>query len=146
MAEQLCLLLTILITKSSIQTSTLSNAWKRGHVLTHYKLLVIPVHKKGDCKHVDNYRPVTLTSVVGKLLESIIKDHILDHFFEHILFTPYQHWFLPKRSCVTQLATFRNGKLDYSWLWTVHLIQSHTKDYCSNCCDLLQWLSDFFDW
>jgi len=96
MAEQLCLPLTILFTKS-IQTSTLPDAWIRGHV--------IPVHKKGDCKCVDNYCPITLTSVVDKLLESIIKDHILDHFFENNLFTPYQHGFLPKRSCVTQLLS-----------------------------------------
>jgi len=39
MAEQLCLPLTILFTKS-IQTSTLPDAWKRGHV--------VPVHKKGE--------------------------------------------------------------------------------------------------
>jgi len=64
MAEQLCSPLTILFTK----TSTLSDTWKRGHVISGaYEPpkaeKVISVHKKGDCKHVDNYHPITLTSI-----------------------------------------------------------------------------------
>jgi len=51
----------------------------------------VPIHKKGDRHLVDNYCPITLTSIIGKVLESIIKDHILNHFTDNDLFTPYQH-------------------------------------------------------
>ena len=69
MADQLCIPLTILFTKC-LSSSTLPTSWKRGHV--------IPTHKKGDRRLVDNYCPITLTSIIGKILESIIKDHILN--------------------------------------------------------------------
>jgi len=91
MAEQLCIPLTILFRKSS-STSTLPTSWKRGHI--------IPIHKKGSHRLVD---PITLTLIVGKLLESIVKDHILDNFISNNLFSSYQHGFMPGKSCVTQL-------------------------------------------
>ena len=37
---------------------------------------VVPLYKKGAKNHPSNYRPVSLTSVVCKILESIIKDAI----------------------------------------------------------------------
>ena len=40
---------------------------------------VTPIHKKGARNLASNYRPVSLTSIFGKLSESIIKDHILNH-------------------------------------------------------------------
>ena len=38
---------------------------------------IIPLFKKGSRNKSDNYRPVSLTSVICKLLERLIKDHIL---------------------------------------------------------------------
>ena len=52
---------------------------------------------------VHNYRPITLTSIIGKILESIIRDALLNHFNHHSLLNANQHGFVPKRSCTSQL-------------------------------------------
>ena len=50
-----------------------------------------------------NYRPVSLTAVLSKVLESIIRDHLLEHMTVNGLFADEQHGFVPGRSCTTQL-------------------------------------------
>ena len=40
---------------------------------------VVPLFKKGSKNNLGNYRPVSLTSVVGKLLERILRDRIYSH-------------------------------------------------------------------
>ena len=37
-----------------------------------------PLFKKGSRNKSENYRPVSLTSVICKLLERLIKDHLVD--------------------------------------------------------------------
>jgi hypothetical protein len=61
------------------------------------------IHKKGNRKIVSNYRPVSLTSVVCKVIESIVRDHIMDYFIKNKLFSNCQHGFIKNRSTVTQL-------------------------------------------
>ena len=39
---------------------------------------IIPLFKKGSRNKSENYRPVSLTSVICKLLERLIKDHLVD--------------------------------------------------------------------
>ena len=53
-----------------------------------------------------NYRPVSLTSVICKLLEAIIRDHMMDFLIKHKLINPSQHGFLKARSCLTNLLCF----------------------------------------
>ena len=50
-----------------------------------------------------NYRPVSLTYVLGKVMESFIRDHLLDHMTKNTLFCEAQHGFVTGRSCMTQL-------------------------------------------
>ena len=64
---------------------------------------VTPLYKKGNKSTPGNYRPVSLTSVVCKVLESIIKDAIMEHLEQHKLLEVSQHGFLPGRSCMTNL-------------------------------------------
>ena len=84
-----------LIFQKSLTTGTLPAIWKEANVTALYK--------KGDRCVPNNYRPISLTSVVCKMLESIIKDELFRHFDLNNLFTAYQHGFRPGYSCVTQL-------------------------------------------
>ena len=67
---------------------------------------VIPIFKKGSKRDTANYRPISLTSHIGKLLERIIRDHILRHLDNKQLIKPSQHGFLPGRSCQSNLLEF----------------------------------------
>ena len=56
---------------------------------------------------IKNYRPVSLTSVICKLLERLIKDHMADFLVRHKLLNPSQHGFLKARSCLTNMLCFK---------------------------------------
>ena len=75
--------------------SKLPDIWKRANVTA--------IHKNGDKTNPENYRPIRLTSVACKLMEKLIRDTILDHMTRNDLFSPYQHGFIPSKSCITQL-------------------------------------------
>ena len=74
---------------------------------------IIPLFKKGSRNKSVNYRPVSLTSVICKLLETIIMDHMMDFLIKHKLINPFQHGFIKAKSCLTNLLFFveeiRNG-------------------------------------
>ena len=67
---------------------------------------VIPLHKKGGRDKAENYRPISLTSIVGKIFESIIKDNIERFLDKHCLIKDSQHGFTSGRSCLTNLLDF----------------------------------------
>ena len=82
----------------SLRTREVPGAWKTANV--------VPIFKKGDRSIVANYRPVSLTSTVGKLLESIIAKNIRDHLDKFNLIKDTQHGFRNGYSCLTNLLTF----------------------------------------
>ena len=90
MAEPLAVLF-----NRSLEEKSLPEDWKQGNVT--------PIYKKGSRKAVENYRPVTLTSVIGKMLESIIRDALMKYFEINELLSECQHGFVNGRSCMTQL-------------------------------------------
>ena len=84
-----------------------------GAVPQEWKLAnVTPIFKKGDKSHPGNYRPISLTSVVCKLLETIIREKIVKHLEENNLIKDTQHGFRSKRSCLTNLLDFFNDVYD----------------------------------
>ena len=68
---------------------------------------VVPIHKKGPKDSVENYRPVSLTSLIMKVFEKCIRDTLIDLCREQI--SPSQHGFLPTRSCTTQMVSFTDS-------------------------------------
>src|SRR6218665_2529898 len=50
-----------------------------------------------------NYRPVSLTSVVYKVMERIVKDNVVEHLNEYNVIKGSQHGFTRGRSCLTNL-------------------------------------------
>ena len=87
-----------LLFRKSLDEGTVPNDWKMANVS--------PIHKKGNKKLTSNFRPVSLTSVVGKLLERLINQAIMTHLSQHNLINDTQHGFLPKRSCQTNLLLY----------------------------------------
>ena len=77
----------------SLQEGIVPLEWKEANI--------IPLFKKGSRNKSVNYRPVSLTSVICKLLEAIIMDHMMDFLINHKLINPSQHGFLKARSCLT---------------------------------------------
>ena len=55
-----------------------------------------------------NYRPVSLTCIVCKIMESLIRDKILDHLTENELIRASQHGFTIGKSCQTNLLEYMN--------------------------------------
>ena len=67
-----------------------------------------PQFKKGDKTLPQNYRPVQLTSIVSKLIESIITESILQHLVINNLEDIHQHGFTHGKSTVTNLIQALN--------------------------------------
>ena len=59
--------------------SIMRKSYNTGIVPTQWKSAsVIPIFKKGSKHDPGNYRPISLTSINCKLMESLIKDSIVD--------------------------------------------------------------------
>lgn len=55
----------------------------------------------------ENYRPISLTSALGKIMERFIRDQIVEHMTENNnFFSSEQHGFISGKSCTTQLLEF----------------------------------------
>jgi hypothetical protein len=65
-----------------------------------------PIFKKGTKGSSGNYRPVSLTSVPCKILESIIKANLMKHLLDNNLIRESQHGFMPGKSCASTLVEF----------------------------------------
>jgi hypothetical protein len=84
-----------IIYDKSLKTGEVPKEWKEANVT--------PLFKKENKLERSNYRPVSLTSTVCKVLESIIRDKIMKYLQLKRLITPSQHGFVPNKACVTNL-------------------------------------------
>ena len=85
-----------IIFEHSLQTGKLPADWCRAQVA--------PIFKKGSKSSAANYRPISLTCILCKVLEHIIASHMVKHLNSHDLLYDLQHGFREKRSCETQLT------------------------------------------
>ena len=92
--HQLILPLKILF-NTSYNLNQLPSDWKTGYVTA--------IFKKGNRCDPSNYRPISLTSIICKIMESIIRDHIMKFFFDNNYFSKNQYGFIKGRSTVLQL-------------------------------------------
>jgi len=87
-----------MIFKKSLQEGVLPVDWKAANVS--------PIHKSGSKTSPSNYRPISLTSHVCKVMESLFRDEIVQHLEFNGLINDSQHGFRKGRSCLTNLLTF----------------------------------------
>ncbi|GAB0207914.1 mitochondrial enolase superfamily member 1 [Grus japonensis] len=77
-----------------------------GEVPADWKLAnVIPIYKKGMREDPGNYRPVSLTSVPGKITK-IILSTIERHLKNNAIIRHSEHGFTKGKSCLTNLISF----------------------------------------
>ena len=75
-----------------------------GYVPAEWRMACITAIHKKDAKDIcGNYRPVSITSIICKLMESIVRDQIVQHMATNNLFSKKQHGFVPDRNCMTNL-------------------------------------------
>ena len=73
--------LTILYNRS-LQMGSVPDTWKQS--------IVSVLHKKGNKHCIENYRPISLTCIICKVLESIIRDKVMTYIVENHLLSDYQ--------------------------------------------------------
>ena len=81
--------------RQSIETGDVPDEWTSAWIT--------PVFKKGARSDPANYRPVSLTCILCKLLEHVLCTHIRGHLDSHGILCPENHGFRSKHSCETQL-------------------------------------------
>ena len=79
----------------SLKEGKTPEKWKTGEISA--------IFKKGSRRHAGNYRPVSLTSVVCKIMESLIREEVIKHMRDNKLFSPLQYGFIDRRSTTLQL-------------------------------------------
>ena len=84
-----------------LQNGRIPKNWLTAHV--------IPIFKKGSKLEPLNYRPISLTCSLCKILEKIITKVLTNYVLENKIITNNQHGFLPHRSTTTNLLTCVNG-------------------------------------
>ena len=92
-ADVFCIPLSFLFNKSL----------KEGAHESWLKAIRTAIYKKGARSDPGNYRPISLASVISKVMESLIRDELLIHLVRHAVLSDCQHGFVPSRDCITQL-------------------------------------------
>ena len=80
----------------SLNTSSFPQQWKNANVN--------PLHKKNDKSVINNYRPISLLSCLGKIFERLVFKHVFNFFRENLLISIHQSGFTPGDSTVNQLV------------------------------------------
>ena len=86
--------------RKSLADGQIPDEWRKSKIT--------PIHKKGSKSDPGNYRGVSLTSVVGKMMERIVKNEIDKHVESNALMSKTQHGFRTGRSVQTNLIEFLN--------------------------------------
>ena len=103
LTDQIALPMAFLL-NTTMEKKEIPADWKNAYVS--------PIFKKGARNIAANYRPISLTSIPCKIMESIVKEAVLKHMVENNLLSPKQFGFLSGRSTVTQLLKYLNQCVD----------------------------------
>ena len=91
----------------SLSSNCIPSQWKEA--------IIVPVFKKGNRQNPDNYRPISLTSAICRLFETVLINKLLPFILERNLLSRYQFGFLPNRSsCSNILSSLHEWLASYS--------------------------------
>ena len=99
--------------RKSLDHMELPSDWKVAEV--------VPIFKSGNRSEASNYRPISLTSIPCKIMESIILDKLSEHLQKLNIPNDHQHGFRKGRSCLTNLLVCLED-------WTSNIDQGHPVD------------------
>ena len=83
-----------------LHRSVFPSAWKLANVT--------PIFKKGDPSNAANYRPISLLSCLGKLMERCVHKALYNYFVSNNLLSPLQSGFIKGDSTINQLTFLYN--------------------------------------
>ena len=86
------------IVNLSLQTGIVPSAWKEGKIT--------PIYKTAAKNQFENYRPISVLSVMSKILERAVQKQLLSYLESEKLLTNSQYGFGPKRSTKMAATTF----------------------------------------
>ena len=85
----------------SVKSSVFPEEWKVA--------LVIPIPKSGDLSKVQNYRPISLLPLPGKILEKLIHSQLSEYLETELLLSPNQHGFRKNHLTLHSIAQLTNS-------------------------------------
>ena len=88
------------ICQKSLEDSSLPEDWITANV--------IPLFKNGSRLDAPNYRPVSLTCVCCEVMESVIRDYLVESVATSGILTSFPHGFAKGRSYATDLGLLVN--------------------------------------
>jgi Reverse transcriptase (RNA-dependent DNA polymerase) len=84
--------------RKSINHGKVPTEWKQANV--------VPIYKKGSKSDPNNYRPISLTCVCCRVMESVLKDDIVAHLSRNKVISNSQQGFRAGRFCTSNLMEF----------------------------------------
>ena len=116
-----------IIFRNCINHSKFPDLWKKSNICL--------ILKKGDKQIINNYRPVSLLPICGKILERLLFNSLFEHLEKYKLLSAHQSGFQANDSCVDQLLS------------TVHNIYTALVYTHAQLLNLVEcfWMSRIFD-
>ena len=97
LAELIALPVTLLF-NATIKHGELPTDWRRA--------FISPIYKKGSKHIAENYRPISLTAILCKIMEKFVRGVIVSHLLDENILSKRQYGFISGRSTTTQLLYY----------------------------------------
>ena len=91
-----------------------SKSLSSGDIPQDWRLTnITPIFKKGKKTNKANYRPVSLTVILCKVFESLVRDKMIEHLERFSLIKDMQHGCVKNKSCLSNLLVFLEEVSNY---------------------------------